>query len=72
MSDYDFTIDQIRKTRHQISKKFNHDPKKIVEYYIELQKKYGDRLLAKPQEEHAEASFIKKSNPAVKAAAPRR
>jgi len=41
----DLTIAQIRKTRHQISERFNHDPKKIVEYYIEQQKKHGDRLL---------------------------
>lgn len=41
----DLTITQIRKTRHQISERFNHDPKKIVEYYIEMQKKYRNRLL---------------------------
>jgi len=72
MSDYDFTIDQIRKTRYQISEKFNYDPKKIVEYYIELQKKSSDHFLAKAQEEHFEASVITSSDPAVKAAAPRR
>jgi hypothetical protein len=40
----DSTIAQIRETRHQISQQFNHDPKKIIEYYIELQKKFQYRL----------------------------
>lgn len=40
----DLTIAQIRETRHQISQQFNHDPKKIIEYYIELQKKFQYRL----------------------------
>ena len=38
-------IDEIREIRHQISHKFNNDPKKIVEYYIQFQKKYQDRLI---------------------------
>ena len=49
----DITIAQIRETRHQISKRFNHDPKKIVEYYIKLQKNYKDRLLEEPNLKHA-------------------
>jgi len=40
----DSTIAQIREIRHQISQQFNHDPKKIIEYYIELQKKFQYRL----------------------------
>ncbi len=45
MQKDDPIISQIRKTRHEISERFNHDPQKIVEYYIELQKQYKDRLL---------------------------
>ena len=41
----DSTIAQIREIRHQISQQFNHDPKKIIEYYIALQKKFQYRLL---------------------------
>ena len=41
----DPTIDQIRKIRHQISQRFDHDPKKVVEYYIRLQKQFQGRLL---------------------------
>jgi hypothetical protein len=45
MKNNDPTIDEIRKIRHQISKRFNHDPEKIMEYYIKLQQKYQNRLL---------------------------
>jgi hypothetical protein len=41
----DPTIARIRETRHRISERFGHDPQKLVAYYIELQKKYQDRLL---------------------------
>ncbi len=41
----DSTIDEIRKIRHQISQRFNNDPKKVIEYYIQLQKKYRNRLI---------------------------
>ena len=45
MMEEDLTIAQIREIRHQISQQFNHDPKKIIEYYIGLQKKFQYRLL---------------------------
>ena len=45
MENNDPTIDEIRKIRHQISKQFNHDPEKIIEYYIKLQQKYRNRLV---------------------------
>ena len=50
------TIDEIRKIRHQISQRFNHDPERIVEYYIKLQQKYQNRLidLSEQQEDIAE------------------
>ncbi len=41
----DPTIARIRETRHRISERFGHDPQKLVDYYIELQKKYQDRIL---------------------------
>lgn len=40
----DSTIAQIREIRHQISPQFNHDPKKMIDNYIELQKKHQYRL----------------------------
>ena len=50
----DPTIERIRETRHRISEAHNHDPQKIVEYYLELQKKYKQRLLADMDETHSE------------------
>ena len=38
-------IDEVREVRHQISERFGHDPARLVEYYIELQEQYADRLL---------------------------
>jgi hypothetical protein len=34
----DSTISRIRIARHRISEKFGHDPRRIVAYYIRLQK----------------------------------
>jgi hypothetical protein len=36
----DPAIQRIRDVRHQISEAHDHDPRKIVNYYLELQKKY--------------------------------
>lgn len=42
----DPTIARIREARHRISEKCGHDPKKLVEYYKQLQEeKYSDRLV---------------------------
>jgi hypothetical protein len=46
----DPTIEMIRETRHRISEEYKHDPQKIVEYYLELQKKYKFRLLEDREE----------------------
>ena len=44
-------IDQIREVRHRISEQCEHDPKKMVEYYMNLDRtQYADRL-AKAKEE---------------------
>ncbi len=40
----DDPVDDIRKTRLKISQKFDHDPQKIIKYYIKFQKKYQERL----------------------------
>lgn len=41
----DPVIDEIREVRHRISARFDHDPARLVAYYIELQKQYQDRLI---------------------------
>lgn len=49
----DPTIAGIRAKRHKISEEFGHDPKRLVEHYIELQKKTGEqrRQLKRVEEE---------------------
>jgi hypothetical protein len=51
----DPTIKRIRDVRHKISAQFGHDPKKLVDHYIELQKQYEDRL-EKPIKRKSEPS----------------
>jgi hypothetical protein len=41
----DPVIDEIREVRHRISARFDHDPTRLVVYYMELQKQYQDRLI---------------------------
>jgi hypothetical protein len=50
----DPVIVSIREVRHQISKQFNHDPKKLVEHYMRLQEQHKDRLLGFVKGEDAE------------------
>ena len=38
-------IQRTRNVRHRISEILNHDPQKVVDYYMELQKGYADRLV---------------------------
>ncbi len=51
----DPVIDEIREIRHRISARFDHDPAKLVAYYMEMQKQYKDRLL-KTEKEPASGS----------------
>jgi hypothetical protein len=41
----DPTLDHVREVRHRISQRCAHDPQRLVEYYIQLQAQYADRLL---------------------------
>jgi hypothetical protein len=45
----DPVIDEVRAVRSRISAQFDHDPMKLVEHYMELQKRHGDRLLESPK-----------------------
>ncbi len=42
---HDPVTDEIREVRHRISARFDHDPARLVAYYMELQKQYEDRLI---------------------------
>lgn len=55
----DPTIDAIRAARHRISEKCGHDPRKLIEYYMKLEREeFADRLVVpskpKPQPEAEE------------------
>ena len=41
----DPVIDEIREVRHQISARVDHDPARLVAYYLKLQEQYRDRLI---------------------------
>ena len=41
----DQSIDEIRELRRRISARFDHDPARLVAYYIKLQEQYRDRLV---------------------------
>ena len=41
----DPVIDEIREVRHRISARLDHDPARLVAYYMALQKQYQDRLI---------------------------
>lgn len=50
MSTPDPAIDEVREVRRQISEQFEHDPARLVEYYIKLQERHRDRLLPSPKQ----------------------
>ena len=41
----DAPIDEVRELRRRISARFDHDPARLVAYYMELQEQYRDRLI---------------------------
>ena len=41
----DSPIVRVRKARHLISEQCGHDPKRLIEYYMELQERHADRLV---------------------------
>lgn len=41
----DPVIVEVREVRHRISARFDHDPVRLVAHYMELQKRYQDRLI---------------------------
>ena len=44
MRQSDPVIDEVREVRHRISARFDHDPTRLVAFYMEMQKQYRDRL----------------------------
>lgn len=44
-TEADEVIEEVREIRCRISERFDHDPVKLVDYYMEVQKQYADRLV---------------------------
>jgi hypothetical protein len=49
----DPTIKAVRDARHRISESVDHDPRKLVEHYRQMQKRHQDRLVSRPQSKPA-------------------
>lgn len=45
----DSPIQRVRKARMAISAQCDHDPKKLIEYYMKLQERHHDRLVSGPK-----------------------
>jgi hypothetical protein len=52
-------LSRVRESRHRISEQVGHDPEKLVAYYIELQKKYKDRLVGVTTQEDRREEAIR-------------
>lgn len=44
----DDVIEEVREIRRRISARFDNDPAKLGEHYMELQKRHADRLVYPP------------------------
>jgi hypothetical protein len=42
-------IARVREARHRISERFDHDPYKLVAYYMERQRQHEERLVRAPE-----------------------
>lgn len=51
----DPAIEQIQAVRHRISEEYGHDPQKLVDYYIELQKQYQSRYLDEAKQDNPQS-----------------
>jgi hypothetical protein len=47
-SDSDPIVDEVRQIRHEMSARFAHDPVRLIEYLMEFQEQYRDRLVPAP------------------------
>lgn len=45
-TEADDAVEEVREIRRRISARFDDDPKKLFEHYMELDKQYADRLRA--------------------------
>ena len=57
----DPTINRIREARHRISAACEHDPRKLAQYFMELQKRHQERLIQQATDEKESASDLVKA-----------
>ncbi len=50
-------IAEVRAVRHEISARFDHDPYRLVAYYMEQQKEHPERLVRAPEPSVAKPSI---------------
>ena len=55
----DPVIDEVREVRRRISARFNHDPARLVAYYIQLQEEYRDISFEKLNFSIPESDFLR-------------
>ena len=58
----DIVIDRVREVRHKISARFDHDTNRLIDHYMEYQKKFADRLepMTKPHFDVTDKAVVKK------------
>jgi hypothetical protein len=54
----DPAIAKIREVRHRISAEHDHDPRKVVAYYIEMQKQHLERIVKSPGDEEKQSQPV--------------
>ncbi|NBC16175.1 MAG: hypothetical protein GVY18_02535 [Bacteroidetes bacterium] len=47
--DHDVVIQRVREARHRISEQFDHDPERLVAYYMDRQQRHADRLVSEAE-----------------------
>jgi len=55
-------LDRIREARHSISTQFDHDPKKLVAYYLQHQKNHQQKLFGYTKDVES-VSLVKQVKP---------
>ena len=54
MKKPDGPIQRVRRVRHEISERYGHDPRRLLEHYIQLQEAHKERLLETVAPENTE------------------
>ena len=54
----DLGMESTRQVRERISREFDNDPRRLVEHYLDFQKKFEDRLRYSPSSESTQSSEI--------------